>query len=56
MGPSKAITFRGILPALVFIVALDLSYPVLEGSTRAVQDWRHFPAIFLFSLIAGLSY
>ena len=56
MGPSKAITFRSILPALVFIVALNLSYLVLEGPTRAVQRWRHFPAIFLFGLIAGLIY
>jgi len=35
-GPSKAITFRSILPALVFIVALNLSYFVLKGPIRNV--------------------
>jgi hypothetical protein len=34
MGPSKVIAFRSILPALVFIVALNLSYPVLKSPTR----------------------
>jgi hypothetical protein len=37
MGPSKAITFPSILPALVFIVALNLSYLVLKGPTRNVS-------------------
>ena len=36
MGPSKTITFRSILPALVFIVTLNLSYLVIEGPTRNV--------------------
>ena len=34
MGPSNAITFRSILPAVVFIVALNLSYLVLKGPIR----------------------
>ena len=34
MGPSKVITFRSILPALVFIVALNLSYLFLKGPIR----------------------
>jgi membrane protease YdiL (CAAX protease family) len=34
MGPSKAITFRSILPALVFIVALNLSHLILKGPAR----------------------
>ena len=36
MGASKVITFRSILPALAFIVALNLSYLVLKSPTRNV--------------------
>ena len=36
MGPSKTITFRSILPALVLIVTLNLSYLVLKGPTKNV--------------------
>jgi membrane protease YdiL (CAAX protease family) len=36
MGLSNAITFRSILPPVVFIVALNLSYLVLKGPTRNV--------------------
>jgi hypothetical protein len=49
MGPSKVITLRSILPALVFIVALNLSYLVLKGPTRnAILAYGHlWNAMFL---------
>jgi hypothetical protein len=49
MGPCKVITFRNILPALVFIVTLNLSYLVLRGPTRnAILPYGHlWNAMFL---------
>ena len=48
MGPSNAITFRSILPAVVFIVALNLSYLVLKGPIRntilAYDHHNHLPS------------
>ena len=49
MGPSRAITFLGILPALVFIITLNLSRLVLNGLTRdAILAYGHlWNAMFL---------
>lgn len=56
MGPSRTITFRGILPALAFIVALNLSYIVLKGPTRsAILAYRQlWNAMFLAFPLAHL--
>ena len=49
MEPSRVITFRSILPALVFIVALNSSYLILKGPTKnAILAYGHlWNALFL---------